>query len=497
MSLTPQSESSRTASGPQGVSLSELFPECAGDHLQVCRVASCTSDVRQVVPGDAFVCIDDGQTDGHELAREAAERGAAAIVCERAVPVFSIPTFVVEDSRIALGELCHALAGNPSEDLHVIGVLGTHGKTSTIALLESIFQAADLEVGVISSQKTVDGMSRAAGISECPSPAYLASRLANMEAAGCTHALVEVSCQALAQHRHAGFQYEALAVTHVSAADLEVHHTPANYRATARRALDLLSPEGLAVLNADDPTCCRWTAERAGPQLMYGVDGKGAVTARVIEQNACEQIILLTIGDESAAIRSSMLGEYHVQNCLAAAATALAQGISLEEIARGIEAVTRLPGRMERVDAGQSFPVFVDAARSPEALRCVLRTARHLASGKVICVLADEPSGDPNENMAIEMVVRKLADVAIVTDLVSTAAPWEAREDSELETQVAKNRQEAIEWAVAVAQSSDIVVIAGTVDTPAPVFGIGTAGETKQIRDTLLRRDQPLVRLAA
>ena len=125
-----------------GVLLNEVFPECVGDNLVGALAAGCTSDVRQVSPGDAFVALDDGENDGHESAVAAVARGAVAVVCERAVPVFNVPVYIVEDSRVALGQLCQALVDHPSRQLRVIGVAGTLGKSTVVALLESIFEVA-------------------------------------------------------------------------------------------------------------------------------------------------------------------------------------------------------------------------------------------------------------------------------------------------------------------------------------------------------------------
>ena len=464
-----------------GVLLNEVFPECVGDNLAGALAAGCTSDVRQVSPGDAFVALDDGENDGHESAVAAVARGAVAVVCERAVPVFNVPVYIVEDSRVALGQLCQALVDHPSRQLRVIGVAGTLGKSTVVALLESIFEVADIDTGVISSFKTFDGMVCSGGVSQVPSQAFLASRLARMEAAGCTHALVEVSCKALAQHKLAGIELDAVCVTQVSPADLDVHHTPDNYRKTSARVLDLLSEKGVVVLNADDPVCCRWTCDISAPLTMYGESDAAQLTAHTIERNACEQIFVLSVGNESAAVRTCLVGEHHIRNCLAAAATALACGVALQHVAQGIERLTKLSARMQRVDCGQQFPVFVDAARTPEALRSTLRAARQLTTGRVICVLGDETSRDQSENKAVQRVARQLADLTIVTEARTTTTSWE----DEASTQVAQDRKEAIECAVAIARSEDVVVIAGSQSSPTPAFGVRDM-ETEWIREILL-----------
>lgn len=490
--------SSRPAPAAHGVSLDELFPECAGDNVHPCVAQSCTSAAGQVEPGDVFVAVDDGVSDGHEQVREAVARGAAAVVCERPVPVFSVGTYVVDDSREALGKLCQALVGDPCDQLCVIGVAGSHGKSTVISLLESIFRHAGLEVGVLSSFKTSDGMSLAPGVSSLPSAAFLASRLASMAAADCRFALVEVSAPMLARRRVAGISFDAVCITGASATELDVHHTVDNYRNTMRRALDPLVDGGVAVLNVDEPTCRRWTGEIPQPTIAYGRNGGAQVTAQILEQNACETTFVLAVGAESAAIRTNIVGEHHVANCLAAAATALSCGIGLEAIARGIQRVVQLPARMQRVDRGQDFPVFVDAARTPAALSGTLRSARQLTSGRVICVLGEEVARDASATSAIESVVRRLADVAIVTDDLAAAADWCEAAGEALTTQIAADRREAIQWAIALAEPGDVVVIAGSNAPTSSSFGSPAESDVDAAEELLeVRSMAPGLRLVA
>jgi UDP-N-acetylmuramoyl-L-alanyl-D-glutamate--2,6-diaminopimelate ligase len=241
-----------------GVSLDELFPSARQSGSTGVAVHQCTSEWRQVRPGDAFVALLGADADGHDAVHKAVQRGAAAIIAERFVPVFMVPVYVVPDTRIAFGELCHALVDHPSQQIRVIGVIGDAGKTCVVALLESILSKAGFEVGVLSTLKCYDGVSRGLGASAASTPAALARRLAHMDAAGCTHAVVEISSESLAQHKCAGLELDTLVATRVDVDRLDLHHTAQNYRDAQRRAADLLSPGGLAVVNAADPVACRW-----------------------------------------------------------------------------------------------------------------------------------------------------------------------------------------------------------------------------------------------
>jgi UDP-N-acetylmuramoyl-L-alanyl-D-glutamate--2,6-diaminopimelate ligase len=449
-------------------------------------VTGCTADWRRVRPGDAYVAVLDDDADGHHHVADAVRRGAAAIVVEQPVPVFTVPVYQVRDTRIALGELCHALAEHPSRGLRVIGVIGTQGKSTVVALLESIYQAAGCDVGVLSSLKCYDGMTCGPGVGDAMSPSWLAARLARMEAAGCTHALVEMSSDALRQHKFAGVELDSVVGTVVDQARLDLHHTVHNYREHTRRALDYLSAAGVAVLNADDQESCRWLGSLDAPSLTYGFADTAQITADVLERSASETVFLLSAGCESAAVRTTIVGDHHVANCLAAATVAIAGGVDLQTIATGLESVQKLPARMEPVVCGQDFAVYVDAAHTPCGLRTTLRTARQLSRGRVICVLGDSLPPARQEAAVVWHILNKLADVAIVTQ-TPPASPslWKSEAADETKFRVADNRGEAIAWAVRLARPGDVVVIAGSRGPTECGFGCEDIAEADAARDLL------------
>jgi len=460
-----------------GVSLDKLFPTDTRTGTGSVLATSCCTDWRQVELGDVFVALPEGDTSdpagaGHEHAQRAVAHGAVAVICEQPVPVFDVPTYLVSDSRVALGQLCQALVGYPTHSMPTIGVTGTQGKTTTLALLDSIFAMAGKHCGLLSSLSCYDGMSHSTGVGDSPSCQAWASRLSRMEAAGCTHALVEVSSRSLCQGRLTGIEFDSICVTNVGEAHLDFHNTKENYRNAKRRIFDYLSPTGVTVLNADDPVSLGWLDQVSGPVLTFGLGDQAEITAKIIQQHANEQVFMLSADSESTAVRSSIVGQHHVSNCLAAAAIAMSYGIDLQAISAGIEAVDRLPSRMERVDCGQGFPVYVDAAETPDALRASLRTARQLARGRVICVLGNHSSSLSSDDYAIGSVVRRMADLAIVPRSLpdeEDGSEFEKAQAAHIE--VVADRSEAIAWAVSMAEPGDVVVIAGSQPAPHRTFG--------------------------
>jgi UDP-N-acetylmuramyl tripeptide synthase len=320
-----------------------------------------------------------------------------------------------------------------------------------------------------------------------------------MEASGCSHVLLEITSQSLAQLKLAGIELDTVVATTIDSARLDLHHTVKNYRDAQRRVLDYLSPTGIAIVNADDAVSCRWLGEFGGPSLTYGLGDEAQINGVVIEENACESVFILSAGTDSAAVRTSIVGRQHVTHCLAAAAVALAHGVEFQTIAQGIENVKKLPARMERVDCGQDFPVFVDAARTASGLRATLRTARALSSRRVICVMGDAGPATAGESEAIRSVLRKMADVTIVTDALTTLDDAWLAEHSATKTkdklQIAVDRAEAIAWAVAMAGQGDVVVIAGSRTPTEFTFGAAETTDADIARELLYAAARPMLRL--
>lgn len=460
MTLQPQSTS--------GVSLRTILADELSVRPRDVHFSSCTSELRHVRPGDVFVAVADAEGDGHDVAVDAVERGAAAVVCERCLPIFTVPQFVVPDSRAAYGLICHALVGHPARQLKVIGVTGTSGKTTVARLLASVLQTAGQQVGVIDSYGDDDGGDRPADGQAPLTQPLLARRLAEMAAAGCTHAVVEVSSQMLSQSVLAGVQLDAACITHIGRDHLDWHGSLENYRQAKRRILHHLDPAGVAILNADCQDSMRMLDQLAQPALTIGMRQPAEVRAEVVEQHVNEQVFMLLAGSDSIGVRTAIVGDHHIYNCLTAAALGLAYGIEPTTIARGLEAVDHLPGRMERVLCGQPFNVLVDAADSPETLRACLRAARQVTDRRVICVFGSDGQAHRRQRAALGRVAGALADLTVIT---SNPPRPHGRFDGTREivggfadprkAHVILDRSEAIAWAIGAAEPGDTVVVAG------------------------------------
>jgi len=451
-----------------GVSLRRLFPEAVIFGADDVFVRTCSADSRTIKPGDAFAAIVGPACDGHDFVYEASFRGAIAILAERYVATDGKPVCVVADTRAAYGRLVHELAGNPSQRVKVIGVTGTAGKTTTAALIDSVLTAAGHRVASSNGLAHFDGARLESPTRDTPHAGELADWLVRAEKNGCDYAVIEVSSQALSQLRLAGLALDMACVTNVRRDHLDYHATIRNYRETKGRLFEHLRPGGAAVLNLDDAACKDYLQRLECPVLTTGMIASADLTAVVIERSAAEQTFLLSAGSDATPVRTRVIGDPHVYNCLTAAAVGLLNGLSLPEIARGLEQIESVPGRMERMECGQPFGVFVDSAQTPDGLAVVLEALREVTERRLICVFGLDAERDSQLRPLAGQTVEAYADIAVVTDNnprdddpTHIASDILRGFDSLDNAVVMHDRAKAICWALSLARPGDCVLIAG------------------------------------
>jgi UDP-N-acetylmuramoyl-L-alanyl-D-glutamate--2,6-diaminopimelate ligase len=428
---------------------------------------SCSADSRHVRRGDVFVAIKGARADGHDFVEEAIARGAAAVVAERALPI-DVPQCVVSDAREALGQISQALAGDPSQSIKVIGVTGTNGKTTTAHLVASVLEAAGLRTGLLGTLGYHDSASSEVAQWTTPPAPVLADWLGRMQAHGCSHAVVEVSSHAISQRRIAGIEFSHVCLTNLGRDHLDYHGTLADYHHAKTSLFSHLGSSGMAVVNVDDAASMAAAPLLPGAVLTIGMERPADITARVVERSKSEQTFLITAGRVALPVRTAMIGDHHVYNCLCAAAIGLAEGIDLLSIVRGLETLGHVPGRLERIECGQPFGVYVDFAHTSDALAVALSAVREVTSGRVLCVFGAGGNRDCKKRPLMGRAVESLADVAIVTtdnprfeDPRTIAAEILSGFERPGDARWMPERSLAIEYALSLAGPDDSVLIAG------------------------------------
>ncbi|MGQ9575730.1 MAG: UDP-N-acetylmuramoyl-L-alanyl-D-glutamate--2,6-diaminopimelate ligase [Thermoguttaceae bacterium] len=451
----------------QPVRLRPLLPDAKFFGAEDILVDRVSCDPRRIARGSLFVALREARHDGHAFIHQAVARGCSAILAERRVPGIALPMCVVPDSRAAYARLCQALAGDPSRQLKLIGITGTRGKTTTSCLIASILSGAGCRVGLVGSLGCCDGRT-VTPTSETTPPAHvLAVLLARMVRNGCSHAVLEVSSQALDQCRLSGILLDAACLTNVRRDHLDYHRTLRNYRLAKSKIFQHLSEVGFAVLNADDPVAMGLLGQIDGPVLTVGMNPGAEITATPLERMASEQTILLCAGNEIIPVRTRMIGIHHVYNCLVAAAVGLAYGIDLPTVVRGLEAVDHVPGRLERIDCGQPFSVFVDSADTPDGLASSLATLREVTQGRLLCVVGAGNQPDQGKRPLLGRAAEVGADLVVITnDGLQAEHPLSVLQDilsgmrRPGDVELIPDRAEAIAWALSQAQAGDCVLIA-------------------------------------
>ena len=418
-----------------------------------------TCDPHQVKSGDIYVAIDSPRRDGHLQAAQAVERGARVIVVERLLPLFGATQYVVDDSQQAFAELCQALVGNPSDEIATIGVTGSHGKTSIAMLVDSILRAAGRRCCYQTRGWTSLEGQGARHLSPTSAPA-IAEFLAESVASECQHAVIELGEGALRKQAAAGVTLDVLCISNIPADNAPRGRSRQAIRDTIGSSLQLLGEHGIAIFNAGDPAAVRLMSECTHPAFTFGIDCEAEVVGTPLEQHTCGQEFLLTIGDDTAVVETKIPGRAHLENCLAAAAVARVYGVSLIDIARGIEQLAVVPGVMQRFDGEAGVATYVDRGESPVARGSALSTARDVTQGKVIAVV--------NQACA---VAQQLADHTLVTaGLLATCEIRQTVESLLAEFGLHQQpkwrslveRMTGIALALQMAGEGDVVVISGT-----------------------------------
>lgn len=440
------------------------------------RIMGVTDDSRAVQPGCLFVAVRGAKSDGHDFANAAAKAGAAAIIAERDVvaPV-GVLVLRVADSREALARLggaFYGLRGSNAGRFPVIGVTGTNGKTSVTWLLRSILQHAGHHVTMLGTIEYDLVTERRSASLTTPGALELCRMVAQARQSGAEYAVMETSSHALDQRRCDGLHFAAGVFTNLTGEHLDYHHTMSAYLQAKRRLFTMLDADGVAVVNADDPSSDRVIEGTRARLVRYGLYTSHLDVQGVpISSDRRGQRFELRIRGEGTPIQLSLVGRHNVLNALAAAATADALGIDRAAIFAGIERLTRVPGRLQRIEPeGFPFSVYVDYAHTDDALENVLHAMQPLANGRVICVFGCGGDRDREKRPRMAAVAGRLADVTFVTSdnprsenpdeiIDEIMAGFGDRTKSEVRRQV--DRRLAIQEALVEAKRGDVVLIAG------------------------------------
>ena len=376
-------------------------------------ITALATDSRAVVPGALFLALPGTQADGHRFVADAAARGAAAAVVERAVDA-ALPQVVVASSARAALVLARDWHGDPAAHLTLVGITGTNGKTTTTALVRHLLDDGGT-AGTIGTLGAFDGAGRAvpstAGSLTTPGPVDLQATLAALRDRGVTHVAMETSSHSLDQGRLDGLQFAAGIFTNLTREHLDYHGTMERYLAAKLRLVDLLADGAPAVVNEDDPA---WAVIERRPRVSFGrhPDADVRAEAEVLGAGGSRFVLAGRFGTREVDLPLS--GEFNVANALGAAACALSLGHPLDQVVARLAAAPQVPGRMERL-AASPCTVLRDYCHTPDAFERVLATLRPLTPGRLMILFGCGGDRDRGKRPEMGAIAARLADQVYLT----------------------------------------------------------------------------------
>jgi len=452
-------------------------------------------DSRRVAPGALFVAVPGDHADGHDYVEAATAAGAAAAIVERPLPAVALPQLVVARSRHALASAAAWWYGDPSRELGVVGITGTDGKTTTSFLAVAALDTAGIPAGLVGTIETKIGAVREPNPEHATTPEApaLQSAIRAMVAAGDRAAVVETTSHGLALERVGGIGYDVAILTNLTHEHLEFHGTWEAYRDAKLSLFERLAtgernplktiagrawPKA-AIVNLDDPSAGLFAgvAQEAGARVVtYGTDPAADVRADRVEEDDAGLRIAVTAPGGRAELVLRLAGRFNVHNALAIVALGEVLRLDPEAVRSGLSTVEGVPGRMERIDAGQPFGVVVDYAHSPASLDKVLGLLAPLAAargGSLVAVFGSAGERDTAKRPMMGRIAGERCRLVVVTDedprgedratiLDEIAAGAEAagrRRGHDL--LLIADRRAAIEAAFERARPGDIVLLAG------------------------------------
>jgi len=473
--------------------LTDVLAGCGAEQTSGGRtpvdVTGVSQDSRKVKPGDLFVAVPGAKEDGAQFVGEAVSRGAVAVVSEK--PLSSqVPYFKVSNARKALALIAANFHGRPADQLTLLAVTGTNGKTTTSYLLKSIAAATGSSTGVIGTLGYSLGGVDHVSAHTTPEPLELHRILRQMVDAGVETVVMEVSSHALLQERVHGLTFKGAAFTNLTRDHLDYHKDMEEYFQAKRKLfLENLSQGGVAVVNGDDTYATRIYNELRGQKRMawkFSRLGNGEISATDVSLTlkGIQGVLKTPAGD--IPFKSGLLGAHNLENILAAAGVALGVGFALrKDVQAGVERMDQVSGRMERVEnhGPRGAPtVFVDYAHTDDALKRALEAARAMAKGRVIVVFGCGGERDAGKRPLMGAAAAEGADVSVITsdnprnenpdDIISQVTPGLEKgglrrispgkaKSGEKGYLVEVDRKTAIETAISLGKEDDVVLIAG------------------------------------
>ncbi len=436
------------------------------------EISGLSSDSRRTAPGNLFIAKKGSSLDGNEYIARAIDSGASAILTQFYNPFVKIPQLIHPDPQTIEAQLASRYYNSPSNDLFVVGVTGTNGKTTTTYLIKHLLDALKKPCGLIGTVETILGRKRSFSTLTTHDVLSNQKLLREMIEEGCQAAVLEVSSHGLDQGRVGQVQFDVALFTNLTPDHLDYHANEEEYALAKKRLFQLLDksvkPRKTAIANADDPRHVQLLDGCFSPQILFGMSEKADLRAEAIELSLKGSRFTACYKGDAQVFTTPLIGRFNIYNLLGAIAVGLHYGCTLKEMAPLFAHVKAAPGRLETVESRTGKHIFVDYAHTSDALFNVLTTLKAITKKRIITVFGAGGSRDPGRRIGLAKAAESHSDLCIITSdnprqedpqeicrqiLSAFQAPEKAR--------VELDRKKAIELAIAQAEPGDAVLIAG------------------------------------
>jgi UDP-N-acetylmuramoyl-L-alanyl-D-glutamate--2,6-diaminopimelate ligase len=448
------------------------------------EITSISSNSKLVAPGSLFIARRGDVFDGNRFVPEAIASGAVAILSDVFDPSLGITQLITPD--VAAMEACIAAAfwQHPSKELTLVAITGTSGKTTTSYIAHHLFSHFGIRSGLIGTVAYIAGTRRYEAPNTTPDVVTNHRLLGEIVKAGDTACVMEVSSHALSQNRVAGVSFDTAIFTNLTHEHLDYHKTMDTYAQAKNILFRSLGSDGkkdpVAILNAQDPWSAQVSKGTCARIITYAIDAPADIVASRLRLGPHLTAFDMSYAGQTTAVISPLVGRFNVANAIAAAASFLARGYPLAEVAHGLATIVSPPGRLERVANAIGLTIYVDYAHKEDALRKVLPALRESTQGRLITVFGCGGDRDREKRPLMARAVEELSDIAIVTtDNPRSEDPLSIIEEickgfTDSKYIVIPDRKEAIHTAVRIATPQDVILIAGKGHEKYQIFAHGT-----------------------